>query len=503
MRSFEHEQDPATLREAVRLLERENERLHARLAELVAELAQLKGQSAPEQLTLELAQLKEQLDQLQKQLYGASSERRPREDKAPAEAPRKRSGHGPTRQEALPVQEVRIELAEDARGCAECGGTMEAIARATEDSELITVIERQFLVQKIRRQKYGCTCGVGLLTAPAPRRPVPGGRYSLAFAVHVATQKYLEHQPLDRQRRAMRRLGLQVTTQTLWDQIDALARLWAPVTELIRDYILGDDVVGMDETRWRLLSKKENPRWWVWSLTCANAVFYRIAPSRSAQLASEILGDFRGTIVCDGYRVYESLAKNHKHLRLALCWSHARRKFVDAVSNYPECATALELIGDLFAIDRATDNPALLGGEAKRLAAEARQRARREQAPPLLEKLRTWALAQRGLPKSSLRKAIDYLLGHWKGLTVFLEDPFVPLDNNHTERSLRTVVLGRKNHYGSRSQRGTEVAAIFYTMLETAALQGLDPARYLLSASQALLDGAPPEAVLPFAAPAT
>lgn len=494
----------------MRLLALENERLHARLAELVAELARLQGQRAPEQLSLELSRLQEQMGRLQQQLYGASSERRPRHD-APADAkPPVRRGHGPKRQERLPVQPVRIELTPDERGCTTCGGTLQAIPGATEDSELITVIERQFVVQHVQRQKYRCACGVGVTTAPPPAKPVPGGRYSLSFAIHVAVQKYLEHLPLDRQRRAMQRLGLEVTTQTLWDQIDALARLWQPVYALIRDYILGDDVVGVDETWWRLLGQKANKpsrksasqRWWVWSLTCPQAVFYRIAPSRSAKLAAAVLGDFTGTIVCDGYRAYETLERQRQEVRLALCWSHARRKFVEAEPNYPQCATAIELIGQLFAIDRDTDDPAGLDGDAKLTAAAKRQRARSERAPPLLDALRTWALAQRGLPKSGLRKAIDYLLGHWKSLTVFLEDPFVPLHNNHTERALRGVVLGRKNHAGSRSQRGTEVAAILYTILETAALQGLDPARYLLSASQALLAGAPPETVLPFLVPA-
>ena len=97
------------------------------------------------------------------------------------------------------------------------------------------------------------------------------------------------------------------------------------------------------------------------------------------------------------------------------------------------------------------------------------------------------------LPRSGLGKAIAYMLGLWKGLTLFLDDPRVPLDNNQTERGLRGVVLGRKNHYGSRSRRGTEVAALFYSLLESAKLAGVEPKLYLLTATQAAL--ADPKAV--------
>jgi len=167
---------------------------------------------------------------------------------------------------------------------------------------------------------------------------------------------------------------------------------------------------------------------------------------------------------------------------------NARRKFVEAEQHYPQCAEAIDLIGELFAIDRETADPTLLDGDAKLLAINARQSARSDRAPPILEKLREWCLKQRGLPKSGLRKAIDYTLGHWKGLTTFLSDPFVPLTNNQTERAMRSVVLGRKNHLGSKSERGTEVAAILYSLVETAYLNGLDPYKYLVEATYAMLE---------------
>jgi transposase len=496
---IESERDPETLREMARLLVRENDRLHERLAALITENARLKGQSEPEQLALELGQLREQVNRLQAQLYGASSEKRAKEF-VEAKAPAPQRGHGPTPQTSLRVETEIITLPPEERACPNCDGTLQPIKGLSEDSEQVSVIERQFVLKRFMRQKYRCKCQIGVTTAEAPPKPIVGGRYTLEFAVHVAIEKYLMHQPLDRQRRGMQRLGLEITTQTLWDQIEALAGLWKPVYELLRHYIVGDDVIGVDETWWRLMDGSSSKKqWWVWSLTCPSAVFYRIAPSRAAKLAASLIDGFGGTIVCDGYKAYETLVKDRSDLRLALCWSHARRKFVEAEPHYPVCKHAIELIGKLFEIDRDTADPALLVGDAKLAATEARKRARSERAPPILDELRDWALAQRGLPKSGLRKATDYLLGHWKSLTTFLDDPFVPLHNNRTERALRGVVLGRKNHYGSRSQRGTEVAALFYSILETAVMNDLEPSQYMISASRALLKGAAPQTVLPLA----
>jgi transposase len=116
-----------------------------------------------------------------------------------------------------------------------------------------------------------------------------------------------------------------------------------------------------------------------------------------------------------------------------------------------------------------------------------RARLRANQSREIVGEIRAWALGQRVLPESSLGKATNYMLGLWPGLTRFLADPRIPLDNNHTERGLRGVVLGRKNHYGSRSQRGTEVAALFYSLIESAKLCSVNPKAYLLTAARTAL----------------
>ena len=203
-----------------------------------------------------------------------------------------------------------------------------------------------------------------------------------------------------------------------------------------------------------------------------------------------MLANFSGTALVDGYVAYESLANREGiDIVLANCWAHVRRKFVEAEQNYPgPCGEALDMIGELFAIERELPKLVRLTDEEKAQALEVRAKVRSERSAPLVEKLRAWAVEQRGLPKGGLRKAIEYMLKLWRGLTTFLKDPRVEIHNNGTERALRGMVIGRKNHYGSRSVRGTEVAALLYTLVESAKLSGVNPEAYLIAAIKCAME---------------
>ncbi len=189
----------------------------------------------------------------------------------------------------------------------------------------------------------------------------------------------------------------------------------------------------------------------------------------------------------DGYGAYQALTKSVKEIRLAHCWAHVRRKFLEAGDGYPELSEyAVEEIGKLFKIEREVPRagPEASNEEQQELL-ELRRRVRHERSKPIIDGLLEWAAEHRGavLPGSKLGKAIAYMLNLWEGLTRFLGEPRVPLDNNAAERALRGVVVGRKNHYGSKSKRGTEVAAIFYTLFETAKLSRVDPRAYVTRAA--------------------
>jgi transposase len=481
-------QDLDQLRQVARLLAHENDRLHHRLTELLHENARLRGVDGPAQLALEIQKLQEQMAVLQRRLFAASSEKRPAERApeadAPRESPERPRGHGP-RPQQLPMREVDWTLPEAERRCATCQGELTEIRGQHEEAEEITVVQRQFVLLTHRRQKYRCRCEATVVTAPGPPKLIPGGRYSVDFAVEVAASKYLEHQPLERQVRSMAREGLRVDSQTLWDQLDALARHHQGNYEALGQRLLTEPVVHADETWWALLDGRPSKRWWMWSVASETGVVYRIANSRSTEAAGQLLGGYHGVIMADGYGAYAALARAAPDLTLAHCWSHVRRKFIEVQEFYRgPCDEILSLIGELFAIERGLPALRRLQGDTRDEALHVIRDVRTTQSRRVVDRIRDWAYTQRCTPGSGLRKAIDYMLGLWVGLTRFLDDPRVPLTNNLAERELRTVVIGRKNHYGSKSRRGTEVAAILYSLLETAQLIGVEPKAYLSEATR-------------------
>jgi transposase len=471
------ERDVETLRQISLLLERENQRLITKNLQLTAELARLRGLP-------EVAQLTFAVEQTLQQTRAAILDGAAAAATVPATPRPPRPGHGPRAQPALPIVEIRHELPADQRGCPACGGTLTALVGQAETAERITTVKATYHVEHHARQKYRCACNGAVVTAPAPPTLIPGGRYTPVFAVGVAVAKYTDHLPLERQVRMMAREGLIVESQTLWDQIQALARHLEPSYEALGRRALATPVIHVDETRWPRLGSDAPAAGTVWGVATPTTAFYRILPGKSADEGRLVLGGYRGTVVVDGYAVYEVLARDGPDFALAHCWAHTKRKFEANATDWPTaCGEIDELIGDLYAVERLV--PGRFPGDA---AAQAlRQQLRQARSRAITDRIKVWATEQVGLPRSELGKAVRYMLERWTGLTRFLDNPCIPLDNNAAERALRGPVVGRKNHYGSKSLRGTQVAALFYTLCESAKLTGVDPHTYLLHAVEAAL----------------
>jgi transposase len=484
--------DIDTLKFAAIQLGKENVRLNERNYALEVEISQLKGLDA-KSIQQRIAQLEAIVAKQNRALYGSSSEQRhgPADgagdgDKT-SNAPR--TGHGPRVQLKLRVTEQVEELPEDQRICMECGGELEPMGDQFEESEEITIIEREPIMVRIKRRKSRCSCNGCVKTAPAPPKLIPGGRYSIAFSVTVAVDKYLFHIPLERQVRMFRQIGLEVDSQTLWDQIWALIRLVRPTYEAIRLEIFREPVIHADETPWFLLDGRRNggkKKWYLWEVVGHDLAYYEIHDSRGIDDAAHLLTGYEGTVMADGYEIYQDLATRLKQgrlddpeapgpFRVVNCMAHARREFVDCEPNFRvECKEILELIGELYAVERKV--PKELPEDA---ALAVRGRLRDKESRPIVERIRTWLDNTPALPRSGLGKALQYMKNHWSGLTAFLDDPRQAIDNNHGERSMRGPVVGRKNFYGSKSRRGTEAAAVLYTIAESAKLSGVDPKAYL------------------------
>lgn len=463
MPNLRTETDFRVVRQVALLQEQHIQALTKKLAEAHAKLAELTGQN---DLQADLA--------LVEALAQAANEPVPPPADSKAKDPPKKNepqtGHGPSEQPRLAQEEMVCVLDEADRVCPACGEALEHKESLDERSEMIDVVEVRYVLRRVIRQAWVCRCGGCVELAIGPERAIPGGRYGLDFAIKVAVDKYLDHLPLARQVRILERHGLEATSQTLYDQLHSLSKELLPTWKAVRARILEGPVIGVDQTPWPNLAEKTAKPRQMWSLTNVEAVWHGIQEDKSLETFGLLLGGYQGVVVADMMSTHLSAAKSLPGLTLAACWAHCLRKFRDAALNHPEAEFALARIGQLYAIDaEATD-------------LDHKLELRRTRSTAVLEELKTWLLARRTISTTTLGKAVSYTLNSWHHLQRFTTNARIWLDNNPTERSLRGPVVGRRNHFGSKSKAGTQVAAVFYTLMETAKAQGVDPAKYLRQA---------------------
>ena len=475
---IEREQDVEELRRIALAQHTQIHQLIEKLRRKCDTLSFYTGNKNELQETLALIEgLTKQADELAEKAKLADPPKPPKKKKAA-------EGSGPTPQPGLPHIPQRCELDTTDRVCPSCGGGLFEMTGQVETSEMIDVVEVTYRVVQVEQQKYVCKCGGCVETAPGPERATPGSRYSLALAIKIVLDKYLDHIPLERQVRIMDRHGLVITSQTLWDLANVIAHRLTRIDEALFAHVLAQPVIGLDQTGWPRLDGSGDKKWQMWCLTAPGVVVHRIRDDKSAATFKELVGHYRGTIVCDDLGTHEAGARDGPGIVLANCWAHVFRRFEEAKPDHPEAEKAIAWIGALYEIDRrAVGNPTRLG------------EVRRTDSVRVLDELKEWLGNQVVLTSLSIGKAAAYTLGNWPKLTRFVDDARIPLDNNATERGIRGPVVGRRNHFGSKSRRGTEVAATLYSIVETAKLHDIDPAAYMHAAIVAASRG---ELLLPW-----
>lgn len=355
------------------------------------------------------------------------------------------------------------------------GTAWQKVAGLTQDSIEITITERTYTKvahsqTKYRLKKeYNHSNKEVIITAPGPVKLKPGSQYSVDFALAVVCDKYESHLPLERQRRRMEASGLDIDVKTLYTLVRTVAEhCEESVIPKIRKDILSDFCAAhLDESPWPILSSKTRGQMWVLSNRAGS--FYRFEPTRSGRVAEEMIEDYAGAILTDGFSGYNRL-KRSPLVRAGHCWSHARREFTDREADYPvEVAEIGKMIEELYAIERRATSFEELG------------LLRTNESKAVIQRIQAWLwkTKARFLGQEGLSSAVDYCLKFWSGLTLFLEDLSVPLDNNSAERAERHSVMGRKNFGGSRTIDGADVAATLYTVIESCKKVGLQPREYL------------------------
>jgi transposase len=380
--------------------------------------------------------------------------------------------------EKLPVTTQVYELSAEQRQCPCCGVVRKEIG--ADESWQIEYVPGRFERLHHVRKKYACPgCeGVGekpqMEVAAKPDAAIEKGMAGPGLLAYIVSSKYSDYLPLYRLENIFERQGFEISraTQSIW--CGDVADLVEPLYELMAERVRQSHVVATDDTIMPMLSvgKTKSARMWVYVGDETHAYnIFDFTLNRGRDGPKYFLGDYQQVLLADGYGGYDGVVAGNAITR-AGCWSHSRRKFVDAEKVAPEIAReAVDLIGALFRVER----------QAKDFSVEQRLALRQAKSAPVLAQLREKLLEwkEQLLPKHPMAEAVNYALNQWDELNVFCSDGAVPIDNNVSEREMKRIILNRKNSLFVGNPRGGRTAAILASLTSTCRRHEVDPQLYL------------------------
>ena len=404
-----------------------------------------------------------------------------------AVAPTQRRGKRKPLPADLPRIEIIHELPEHELTCV-CGCRKHAIGE--ELSEQLEIVPMQIRVIKHVRKVYGCrACETAPVTADKPAQLIEKSMASPSVLAMLLTTKYVDGLPLHRFEKVLGRHGIDIPRQTLARWVIQCGEHLQPLLNLMRDQLLESRVIHCDETRVQVLKEQDrepSSQSWMWVQTGGPpdkpVILFDYSTSRAQEVPTRLLDGYRGYVMTDDYAGYNALGAQEGVERLG-CWAHARRKFVEAQKVQPKGKTgradiALNLINKLYGIER--DLQAGNDGE--------RKTGRHAHSLPVLAQLKSWMekTQPQVTAQNALGKAISYLASTWNKLERYVEEGYLPIDNNAAERAIRPFVIGRKNWLFSDTPKGATASAQLYSLIETAKANGQEPYAWLRHALERL-----------------
>lgn len=453
------------------------------------------------------------LAQLQKSLYGQSSEKRkyvlgedPNQISLFNEAEAECNRHAPepersslsvaghtrkakrTKEELaadLPVVEVLCELDENELVCKECSGKLRTLGKETVREE-IEYIPAQLRILRYIQQSYVCECceketgKATIIKAPTPEPVIKRSLASASTVAHVMYQKYVNGMPLYRQEKDWANQGIGLSRATLAHWIIRSANDWlSPLWETMKSHLLTQDVIHADESVIQVLKEEgkkpsSESRMWVYcsgNTGVSPIILFEYQPTRSGEHARRFLEGFHGYLQSDGYSGYEKV----RDVKRCGCWAHLRRKYQESMpkngaTQGSAAAVGFDYCNKLFEIEK----------DIKELSPEQRKIQRQERSLPVLKAYLAWLNTVDALKGSKLGEAVTYSVNQWETLERFLEDGRIEISNNRAENALRPFVVGRKGWLFSDTSRGAHASAVVYSIVESAKANGLNVYMYLV-----------------------
>jgi transposase len=382
------------------------------------------------------------------------------------------------KRQALPDHLKRVEHHHEPQNTT-CG-CGQAMARIGEDvSERLDIIPAQFFVHRHIRGKWACKCCQTLVQEPVEPHVIDKGMPTAGLVAHTTVSRFVDHIPYYRQEQINARSGIHTPRSTLASWSGQAGAALVPLYDAHRKFVLSCAVVHADETPVAMLDPGagKTKRAYIWAyarsgLDVSPGVVYEFCSGRGAKYPLEFLKGWSGTLVCDGYGVYDKVMEEDSRIG-AGCFAHARRKFDELVKDNlsPVGTQALQRIATLYKIER----------QIQGFSVEDRLAARQSSSMPLCVNLHEWLkLERQRVPEgSATAKAIAYSLNRWDSLTAYLDNGAVQIDNNHIENLMRPWAMGRKAWLFAGSELAGQRAAIVMSLLQSAKLHGHDPWAYL------------------------
>lgn len=370
----------------------------------------------------------------------------------------------------LPREQVILQPSENVEGLKKIG---------EEITEELERIPGKLFVRQYVRPKYAKLQGEGVLIAELPARPIDKGIPGPGLLAQIVIDKYTDHLPIYRQLQRFEREGIKLSSSTLGDWISGTCSLLEPLYEALKKEVLSSDYLQADETPIKVLDKDKKGAThrgyhWVYHAPLKGLVLFDYREGRGREGPQECLKYFEGWLQTDGYAVYEQF--NTHQVTLLHCMAHARRKFDEAKDNDLIRSTyALTEIQKLYAIERhAREN---------KLTHTERLAFRQSSSVQILEDLKLWMLEnyKTVVPKSAIGTALHYSLERWDKLMLYTTDGKLEIDNNLVENAIRPVAIGRKNYLFAGSHSGAERAAMLYSFLGTCKIHDVNPFEWLRS----------------------
>jgi transposase len=467
------------------LLRQENEQLHARIRLLEQQLFGRKAETS------------------------TTSNGRDQPTRTPRPRGQRRGKPSPQRRDYshLPAIEQVVELSAPQQCCPGCGAPLASFPGTEDTTTLEVEVCAHRRVYRRCRYRPTCSCGIlpGIVTAPPPARVIPKSLLGVSVWVTLLLDKFLFYRPTYRLLQDLSTQGLHLSQGTLTEGLQRLLPLFEPLYDHLVEHSRQQTLWHADETRWLVFATWEGKigyRWYLWVFHAADVVVFVLSPGRSHEVPEAHFGPVEeGILVVDRYAAYPAMAQvKDGTIVLAFCWAHVRRDFLAVARSWPEQEAWawgwVERIGALYDCNhRRLEAP-----RQAPLFTACDQEVR--QCVAALEQQREQELDEAGLHPAR-RRVLESLRHYWTGLTVFVEHPEVPMDNNTAERSERGPVVGRKNYYGSGAVWSGRLATMLFSLFQTLALWGINPRGWLTAYLKACAEAggqapAQPEALLPW-----